>query len=104
MSKLNLQPIIRNVSTDKHDAGNWKQREEYPVYRLVDINRTEIPVVLRNLGSVRRAYPVTPVTYGLVHGNPRLRLAQLIQLRLTDVLVNTLAYGILPPLRLEEHL
>ena len=32
MSKLNLQPIIRNVSTDKHDAGNWKQREEYPVY------------------------------------------------------------------------
>ena len=32
MSKLNLQTIIRNVSTDKHDAGNWKQREEYPVY------------------------------------------------------------------------
>lgn len=32
MSKLNLQPIIRNVSTDKHDAGNWKQRKEYPVY------------------------------------------------------------------------
>ena len=32
MSKLNLQPIIRNVSTDKYDAGNWKHREEYPVY------------------------------------------------------------------------
>lgn len=32
MSKLNLQPIIRNVSTDKSDANNWKQREEYPVY------------------------------------------------------------------------
>ena len=78
--------------------------QEYPVYRLVDIHRTEIPVVLRNLGSVRRAYPVTPVTYGLVHGNPRLRLAQLIQLRLADVLVNALRYGILPPPGLEEHL
>ena len=45
MSKLNLQPIIRNVSTDKHDAGNWKHREEYPVYYAM----TEVTLLRKEL-------------------------------------------------------
>lgn len=32
MSKLNLQPIIRNVSTDKYDSANKFAAPEYPVY------------------------------------------------------------------------
>lgn len=32
MSKLNLQPIIRNVSTDKYDCNNYFSAPEYPVY------------------------------------------------------------------------
>lgn len=32
MSKLNLQPIVRNVSTDRYDSNNKFSDPEYPVY------------------------------------------------------------------------